>query len=90
MVIGYFIWESVIYIQRKKLIKRASTINKLECKIKRYEPYVPICEKHKEEILEYHMNWATWEQIWNVLRIHGSTVNKWIHKWLQPVPYKSV
>lgn len=81
LIIGYFIGETTIHFQRKTLFKQSSKIHILEEKIDRYEKYVPITEIKKPQIIELHKRGINGREIWRILKIDGSAINRALHRW---------
>lgn len=52
-------------------------------------PYIPICMVNKKKIQELSQEWLTWQQIWDIFWVDGSTVNKWLAKWKKESCVKS-
>lgn len=78
LIIGYFIGETVIYQQRKIIMKK----NKAYARIQElYEKYVPETEKHKAMIIKLHNDWINGREIWRILKIDGSAINRALHRW---------
>lgn len=80
-LIWYWTGEATIYNQRKKLICRAWKITQLEAIKERYEQYVPKTEKKKNEIVKLHFWWFNGREIWRILWIDGSAINRALHRW---------